>query len=60
MIEAGVQYSIEYLDGKIERFDQDAMEKLMKEITEDNELTLAPLDEDNPNFLLFVISSQVF
>ncbi len=36
------------------------MEKLMKEITEDNELTLAPLDEDNPNFLLFVISSQVF
>lgn len=60
MIEAGVQYSIEYLDGEIERFDQDAMEKLMKEITEDNELTLAPLDEDNPNFLLFVISSQVF
>ncbi len=60
MIEAGVKYSIEYLDGEIERLDKDAMTRLMREITEDNELVLEPLDEDNPNFLLFVIQSQIF
>lgn len=60
MIEAGVRYAIEYLDGQIERLDQDAMLRLMREITEEDELTLKPLNEDSPNFLLFVISSQVF
>lgn len=60
MIEAGVRYAIEYLDGEIERLDQDAMLRLMREITKEDELTLKPLSEDSPNFLLFVISSQVF
>ncbi|NLK43069.1 MAG: DUF3798 domain-containing protein [Tissierellia bacterium] len=62
MIEAGVEYAIEYLEGKIEKFDKDAMVRIMKKVTNDtnNEVNFTELSEDTPNFLLFVLGSQVF
>ncbi|HEY8363140.1 MAG TPA: DUF3798 domain-containing protein [Tissierellaceae bacterium] len=62
MIEAGVQYAIEYLEGKIDRFDKDAMERIMKEVTNDtkNEVVMKSYSEDTPNFLVFVLGSEIF
>lgn len=62
MIEAGVEYAIEYLEGKIDRFDKDAMIRIMKKVTNDtnNEVVFSELDADKPNFMLFVLGSEVF
>ncbi|NLY86857.1 MAG: DUF3798 domain-containing protein [Tissierellia bacterium] len=62
MIEAGVEYAIEYLEGKIDKFDKDAMIRIMKKVTNDtnDEVVFSELSEDTPNFMLFVLGSQVF
>ena len=62
IIEAGVEYAKAYAEGKIEKFDKDAMIKYMKEATKDtnNEVMVTELNEKTPNFLLFVLGSQTF
>lgn len=62
MIEAGVEYARAFLEGKIDRFDKDAMLKFMKEVTndKDNEVQLTEISDDMPNFLLFVLGSEIF
>lgn len=61
ILEAGTKYAIEHIEGKIEKFDADRMEELMKEVTNDQgELKIRALDEDHPNFLMFVLGSQVY
>ncbi|OZV10932.1 hypothetical protein CIW83_17345 [Tissierella sp. P1] len=62
IIEAGVEYAKAYAEGKIEKFDKDAMVQYMKEVTGDknNEVKFSELNEDTPNFLLFVLGSQIF
>lgn len=62
IIEAGVEYAKAYAEGKIEKFDKDAMIKYMKEATNDEkgEVKFTEYNEDTPNFLLFVLGSQTF
>lgn len=62
MIEAGVEYSIAFSKGEVEKFDKDAIIKYMKEVTGDtnNEVEFSVLEGDNENFLLFVLGSQIF
>ncbi len=62
IIEAGVEYAKAYCEGKIQKFDKDAMIKYMKQVTGDknNEVKFSELGEDTPNFLLFVLGSEVF
>ena len=61
MIEAGVEYSRAFIEGKIERLDVDAMLKFMQEATGD---TVGDVKfekyEDYENFILFVLGSQIF
>lgn len=61
MIEAGVEYAKAYCEGKIDKFDKDSIVNYMKEVTEDknDEVKFSEL-ENTPNFLLFVLGSQVF
>ncbi len=61
IIEAGVEYAKAYCEGKIEKFDKDSIVKYMKEVTgdENDEVKFSEL-EDTPNFLLFVLGSQIF
>lgn len=63
MIYAGVEYSMEFLDGKItERFDPEAAQRILREVveTDADKIVLKPLRDDLPNYLLFVLSSQKF
>ncbi|WP_353092981.1 DUF3798 domain-containing protein [Tissierella praeacuta] len=62
IIEAGVEYAKAYCEGTIEKFDKESIIKYMKEVTEDtaDEVKFSELNEDTPNFLLFVLGSQVF
>ncbi|MEY8417342.1 Protein of unknown function [Tissierella praeacuta DSM 18095] len=61
MIEAGVEYAKAYCEGKIDKFDKDSIVNYMKEVTDDknDEVKFSEL-ENTPNFLLFVLGSQVF
>lgn len=61
MIEAGVEYSKAFIEGKIDRLDVDAMLGFMKEATNDteNDVKLEQF-EDFENFILFVLGSQIF
>ncbi len=62
MIEAGVKYGIDYAEGKVGKFDKDAIVKYMKEVTEDvnNDVNFVEYGPDTPNFLLFVLGSKIF
>lgn len=62
IIEAGVEYAKAYAEGKIQKFDKDAMFKFMKEATNDknNEVKFSVLNENTPNFILFILGSQKF
>lgn len=62
IIEAGVEYAIAFAKGEIQRFDKDAMVKYMKQVTNDKkgEVQFTELNDENPNFLLFVLGSQIF
>src|SRR5699024_9249096 len=62
IIEAGVEYAKAVLDGEIEKFDKDAMLEFMKDVTDDkeDEVQLIEIDDDMPNFLLFVLGSEIF
>lgn len=62
MIDAGVQYAIEYAEGNIERFDKDAMTEIMKKVTEDenDEVLIESIDEDHENFLVFILGAQIY
>ena len=61
MIEAGVEYSRAFIEGKIERLDVDAMLKFMQEATGDlvGDVKFEKY-EDYDNFILFVLGSQIF
>lgn len=62
MIEAGVEYSIAFSKGEVEKFDKDSIIKYMKDVTSDtnNEVEFSVLEGENENFLLFVLGSQIF
>lgn len=59
IIDAAIQYAIDYGNGKVDKFDKDHMVKIFKEITGDDEIIINQLEE-NPNFLLFVAGSEIF
>lgn len=59
MIEAGTKYAIEYAEGKIEKFDEDAMLSVLKDIVGDD-VEIRPIDDDKENFLLLIMESQIF
>ena len=61
MIDAGVEYSRAFIEGKIERLDVDAMTKFMKEATNDTtDAVKLEKFEDYDNFILFVLGTQIF
>ena len=68
MIEAGVEYAKAFAKGEIDRFDPEAMQEFVKQVTDDknNEVKFSVLDlkdevdNYNGNFLLFVLGSQIF
>ncbi len=59
MLEGAVEYAVDYGKGKTEKFDKDHMIKVLKEVTKDDDLIVNEL-EGNPNFLMFVASSEIF
>jgi hypothetical protein len=59
MIEAAFQYAMDYAEGEVEKFDKDHFVKLLKEATGDDNLSVSEY-EGHPNFLLFVVSSEIF
>ncbi len=61
IIEAGVEYSRDFIEGNIERLDVDAMLGYMKDVTNDteNEVKFEKY-EGHENFILFVLGSQIF
>ena len=59
MIEAAFQYAMDYAEGEVEKFDKDHFVKLLKEATGDDNLSVSEY-EGRPNFLLFVVSSEIF
>ena len=59
MLEAAVEYAIDYCNGEVEKFDKDHMIAVLKEVTGDNDRAVSSL-EGNENFLLFVASSEIF
>jgi len=59
MIEAAVQYAVDYGNGQVDKFDKDHFVKILKEVTGDDNLSVNEL-EGYPNFLLFVVSSEIF
>jgi len=61
IIEAGVEYSRAFIEGKIERLDVDAMFKFMKEATNDKDDEVKFEEyEGHKNFVLFVLGTQTF
>lgn len=62
MIYAGVEYAMEYLDGKIEKFDPEAAQRILRSVVEKDadKIVLKPLSDDHPNYLLFVLANQEF
>ncbi len=59
MLEGAVEYAVDYGKGEVEKFDKDHMIKVLKEVTKDDDLIVNEL-EGNPNFLMFVASSEIF
>lgn len=59
MIDAAVQYAIDYGNGEVGKFDKDHMIKMLKEVTGDDNIIVNELEE-NPNFLMFVATSELF
>lgn len=61
IIEAGVEYSRNFVEGNIDRLDVDAMLGYMKEVTNDknNDVKFEKY-EGHDNFILFVLGSQIF
>ncbi len=59
MIEAAVEYAVGYGKGEVEKFDKDHMVKILKEVAKDDDLIVNEL-EGNPNFLMFIVSSEIF
>lgn len=61
IIESGVEYSRDFIEGNIDRLDVDAMLGYMKEATEDtNDEVIFENYEGHENFILFVLGSQIF
>lgn len=61
IIESGVEYSRDFIEGNIERLDVDAMLGYMKEATKDtNDDVKFEKYEGHENFILFVLGSQIF
>lgn len=61
IIESGVEYSKDFIEGDIERLDVDRMLEHMKEATKDtNDEVLFEQYEGHENFILFVLGSEVF
>lgn len=62
MIYAGVEYAMEYLDGKIEKMDPEAAQRILRSVVEKeaDKIELKPLRDDLPNYLLFVLANQEF
>ena len=61
IIESGVEYSKDFIEGNIERLDVDAMLGYMKEATKDTDDEVKfEQYEDHENFILFVLGSEVF
>lgn len=59
MIDAAVQYAIDYGNGEVEKFDKGHMINILKEVTGDDNIIVNEL-EGNPNFLMFVATSEIF
>ncbi|NLY35648.1 MAG: DUF3798 domain-containing protein [Tissierellia bacterium] len=61
MIQAGVEYAMEFAEGKIERQDPEAAMRILKEVVgvEQDKIVFDSL-EGYPNFLFFVLGSQRF
>ncbi len=60
MIKAGVQYGMEFAEGKVERQDIGRMEEIFKGMLEEDVPVTFSLYEGSENFILFTIGSQVF
>ncbi len=59
MIEAGTKYAVSYAKDEVEKFDEDAMLSILKDIVGDN-VEIRPIDDDKENFLLLIMDSQIF
>lgn len=61
MIEAGVEYAKSFIEGDIDRLDENAMLNFMKEVTNDakDEVKFEKY-EGHDNFILFVLGKQIF
>lgn len=59
MVEASVEYAVDYGNGEVEKFDKEHMTEILKEVTKDDSVLVNEL-EGNPNFLMFVAGSQIF
>lgn len=59
MLEAAVEYAVDYGKGEVEKFNKDHFVGILKEVTGDDALEVSEL-EGHPNFLLFVVSSEIF
>ena len=59
MIDAGAEYAMAYCKGEIEKLDEEFMLEELKKIAGDD-VEIRPIDDDNENFLLFILGSQIF
>ncbi|MBZ2174857.1 DUF3798 domain-containing protein [Schnuerera sp. xch1] len=59
MVEASVEYAVDYGNGEVKKFDKEHMTEILKEVTKDDSVLVNEL-EGNPNFLMFVAGSQIF
>lgn len=58
MVNAAVEYALEYGKGKVEKFNKNKMVKMLEKAA-NGKVQVSEL-EGNPNFLMFVTESQVF
>lgn len=59
MVEAAVEYAVDYGNGEVDKFDEAHMIEIFKEVTGDDSVMVNPL-EGNENFLMFVAGSEIF
>mgnify|MGYP003766089125 CR=1 FL=1 len=59
MIEAAVDYGVLFAEGKVDRFDKNEFQNIMRRIVNDDSIVLEEL-EGLPNYLLFTSSSIIF
>jgi hypothetical protein len=59
MVEAAVEYAVDYGNGEVGKFDKDHMINVLKQVTGDDNVIVNEY-EGCPNFLMFVTESEIF